>query len=75
MSIKCILFIVQPKVKKEEKPVEKWKWWEENNGEKLPEGRRWRFLEHKGPVFAPPYIPLPENIKMKYKGLISHITT
>jgi len=58
----------KPKVKKEEKPVEKWKWWEENNGEKLPEGRRWRFLEHKGPVFAPPYIPLPENIKMKYKG-------
>jgi len=58
----------KPKVKKEEKPVEKWKWWEENQQEKLPEGRRWKFLEHKGPVFAPAYVPLPSNIRMKYKG-------
>lgn len=25
-------------------------------------------LEHKGPVFAPPYEPLPENVKFYYDG-------
>lgn len=56
----------KPKVKKEE-AQEKWKWWEESNNNK-PEGVKWNFLEHRGPVFAPPYEPLPSNIKMKYKG-------
>ncbi|XP_073539886.1 DNA topoisomerase 1 [Phyllobates terribilis] len=51
------------KVKKEEE--EKWKWWEE---ERHADGVKWKFLEHKGPVFAPPYEPLPENVKFYYDG-------
>ncbi|XP_034023160.1 DNA topoisomerase I, like isoform X1 [Thalassophryne amazonica] len=50
------------KVKKEE---EKWKWWEE---ERYTDGVKWKFLEHKGPVFAPPYEPLPSNVKFYYDG-------
>uniref|UniRef100_A0A8C5D4D3 DNA topoisomerase I n=1 Tax=Gouania willdenowi TaxID=441366 RepID=A0A8C5D4D3_GOUWI len=51
------------KVKKE--PEEKWKWWEE---ERYTDGVKWKFLEHKGPVFAPPYEPLPSNVKFYYDG-------
>lgn len=51
------------KPKKEEE--QKWKWWEE---ERYPEGIKWKFLEHKGPVFAPPYEPLPESVKFYYDG-------
>lgn len=39
--------------------------WEE---EKKDDGTKWNFLEHKGPVFAPPYEPLPNNIKFYYDG-------
>lgn len=39
--------------------------WEE---ERYPEGIKWKFLEHKGPVFAPPYEPLPESVKFYYDG-------
>ena len=60
-----ILFHVQ-KVKKED-PAEKWKWWEEADQGK-DSGVKWKFLEHKGPVFAPPYEPLPHNIHFKYDG-------
>ncbi|XP_042562371.1 DNA topoisomerase 1-like [Clupea harengus] len=51
------------KVKKE--PEEKWKWWEE---ERATDGSKWRFLEHKGPVFAPPYEPLPGHVRFYYDG-------
>ncbi|CAK6968225.1 DNA topoisomerase 1 isoform X1 [Scomber scombrus] len=51
------------KAKKEEE--EKWKWWEE---ERSTDGSKWRFLEHKGPVFAPPYEPLPDKVKFYYDG-------
>ncbi|XP_062314402.1 DNA topoisomerase 1 [Osmerus eperlanus] len=54
---------VGKKVKKE--PEEKWKWWEE---ERATDGSKWRFLEHKGPVFAPPYEPLPNHVKFYYDG-------
>ncbi|KAM5246290.1 DNA topoisomerase 1 isoform 2-T2 [Ctenodactylus gundi] len=53
------------KPKKEEE--QKWKWWEE---ERYPEGIKWKFLEHKGPVFAPPYEPLPESVKFYYDGKV-----
>ncbi|KAG8513411.1 DNA topoisomerase 1 [Galemys pyrenaicus] len=53
------------KPKKEEE--QKWKWWEE---ERYPEGIKWKFLEHKGPVFAPPYEPLPEGVKFYYDGKV-----
>uniref|UniRef100_A0A6Q2XDX6 DNA topoisomerase I n=1 Tax=Esox lucius TaxID=8010 RepID=A0A6Q2XDX6_ESOLU len=51
------------KVKKE--PEEKWKWWEE---ERATDGSKWRFLEHKGPVLAPPYEPLPGHVRFFYDG-------
>lgn len=39
--------------------------WEE---ERYTDGVKWKFLEHKGPVFAPPYEPLPSNVKFYYDG-------
>ncbi|KAI1890244.1 hypothetical protein AGOR_G00151720 [Albula goreensis] len=53
------------KKKAKKEPEEKWKWWEE---ERYTDGSKWRFLEHKGPVFAPPYDPLPSNVKFYYDG-------
>ncbi|KPJ12715.1 DNA topoisomerase 1 [Papilio machaon] len=53
--------------KKQEEEQEVWKWWEE---EKKDDGTKWNFLEHKGPVFAPDYEPLPENVKFRYDGKI-----
>ncbi|XP_045472291.1 DNA topoisomerase I, mitochondrial isoform X2 [Harmonia axyridis] len=51
--------------KKEEEEQEVWKWWEE---EKKDDGTKWSFLEHRGPVFAPDYEPLPSNVKFFYDG-------
>uniref|UniRef100_A0A182UZS7 DNA topoisomerase I n=1 Tax=Anopheles merus TaxID=30066 RepID=A0A182UZS7_ANOME len=39
--------------------------WEE---EKRDDGVKWKYLEHKGPVFAPPYDPLPSHVKFMYDG-------
>lgn len=39
--------------------------WEE---EKKDNGVKWNYLEHKGPVFAPAYEPLPGNVKFYYDG-------
>lgn len=57
--------------KKEEEPQEVWKWWEE---EKLEDGTKWKFLEHKGPVFAPPYEPLPDNVHFEYDGKVMKLS-
>ncbi|KAH7720203.1 DNA binding/DNA topoisomerase type I [Aphelenchoides avenae] len=51
--------------KKEEEEEEVWKWWEEAP---KAEGIKWNSLEHKGPLFAPPYEPLPKNVKFRYAG-------
>ncbi|VEL14081.1 unnamed protein product [Protopolystoma xenopodis] len=51
------------KAKVEEEEV--WKWWEEKAKDG---GAKWRFLEHKGPVFASPYERLPSDIKFHYEG-------
>ncbi|KAG6457599.1 hypothetical protein O3G_MSEX010391 [Manduca sexta] len=51
--------------KKQEDDQEVWKWWEE---EKKDDGTKWSFLEHKGPVFAPAYEPLPPNVRFRYDG-------
>lgn len=52
------------KKKKEEEEAEHiWKWWEESD---LDSDRKWKTLEHKGPVFAPTYTPLPSDVKFKY---------
>uniref|UniRef100_A0A182JXA6 DNA topoisomerase I n=1 Tax=Anopheles christyi TaxID=43041 RepID=A0A182JXA6_9DIPT len=53
------------RVKKEEEEQEVWKWWEE---EKRDDGVKWKYLEHKGPVFAPPYEPIPSHVKFMYDG-------
>ncbi|EEC15652.1 DNA topoisomerase I, putative, partial [Ixodes scapularis] len=52
---------------KKEEEVEVWKWWEE---EKHDDGKKWRTLEHKGPVFAPPYEPLPDNVRFFYDNKV-----
>ncbi|VVD02362.1 DNA topoisomerase I, mitochondrial isoform X1 [Leptidea sinapis] len=56
---------VKRKKKGEEEEQEVWKWWEEK---KKDDGTKWQFLEHKGPLFAPPYEPLPSNVKFRYDG-------
>ncbi|CAG2105154.1 unnamed protein product, partial [Medioppia subpectinata] len=53
------------KVKKEENEEHIWKWWEE---ERPGEGIKWKTLTHKGPVFPPPYEPLPKSVKFYYDG-------
>jgi DNA topoisomerase I len=53
------------KKKADEEEPEVWKWWEE---EKKNDGTKWSFLEHKGPMFAPPYEPLPESVLFEYNG-------
>ncbi|XP_049868163.1 DNA topoisomerase I, mitochondrial [Pectinophora gossypiella] len=59
------------KRKKQEDEQEVWKWWEE---EKKDDGTKWTFLEHKGPVFAPEYEPLPENVKFRYDGKVMRLS-
>ncbi|XP_061902409.1 DNA topoisomerase I, like isoform X2 [Entelurus aequoreus] len=53
------------KKKAKKEPEEKWKWWEE---ERYTDGVKWKFMEHKGPVFAPPYEPLPNKVIFSYDG-------
>jgi len=66
----------QKKQTKKEKEAEEekkvWKWWEES--EQLPEGVKWRFLEHKGPLFAPDYEPLPDHVRFWYDGKTLRLT-
>ncbi|XP_068576097.1 DNA topoisomerase I, like [Cebidichthys violaceus] len=57
--------VADGKKKAKKEPEEKWKWWEE---ERYTDGVKWKFLEHKGPVFAPPYEPLPNQVKFYYDG-------
>lgn len=56
------------KVKKEKKEEpQRWKWWEQDE-KALPDGHNWKYMEHNGPIFAPPYEPLPSHINLKYDG-------
>ena len=32
------------------------------------DGVEWYFLEHKGPLFPPPYTQLPYDVKLIYDG-------
>lgn len=57
--------VTDGKKRAKKEPEQKWKWWEE---ERYTDGVKWKFLEHKGPVFAPPYEPLPSNVKFYYDG-------
>ncbi|OZC12397.1 hypothetical protein X798_00028 [Onchocerca flexuosa] len=49
-----------------ERETEKFKWEEE----KKPSGIKWYSLSHKGPIFAPPYVLLPESVHFKYDGKV-----
>ena len=50
---------------KEEESETVWKWWEEEN----KDGKyKWRTLHHNGPLFAPPYEPLPSSVAFFYDG-------
>lgn len=64
------------KMTKKEKELEAekqvWKWWEEENA--LPEGVKWKYLQHKGPQFAPDYDPLPEQVRFWYEGKTLRLT-
>ncbi|XP_021465187.2 DNA topoisomerase 1 [Oncorhynchus mykiss] len=57
--------VADGKKKAKKEPEEKWKWWEE---ERATDGSKWSFLEHKGPVMAAPYEPLPSNVRFFYDG-------
>ncbi|XP_030567545.1 DNA topoisomerase 1 [Drosophila novamexicana] len=50
---------------KKDEEEEVWRWWEE---EKREDGVKWTTLEHKGPVFAPPYERVPRNVRFYYDG-------
>lgn len=53
------------KRKKKEEEEEVWRWWEEK---KYADGRKWTTLEHKGPLFEPDYVPLPDHVHFFYNG-------
>jgi DNA topoisomerase-1 len=51
------------KRKKKEEEEEVYKWWLEPP---LPEGKKWKTLQHNGVLFPPPYEP--HGVKMLYDG-------
>jgi DNA topoisomerase I len=54
----------------EEEEEEVFKWWENEADPNGDDGTvKWQTLEHSGVIFPPPYEPLPDNVKMKYKGI------
>uniref|UniRef100_A0A9J7X521 DNA topoisomerase I n=2 Tax=Cyprinus carpio TaxID=7962 RepID=A0A9J7X521_CYPCA len=62
--LKCLLLHFKESQKRAAGEVEMVRWEEE----KYTDGSKWRFLEHKGPVFPPPYEPLPDRIRFYYDG-------
>ena len=54
--------------KKEEEEIHRW--WEANGAGMGDDEQKWTTLVHSGVMFAPPYEPLPKNVKMKYNGNI-----
>lgn len=59
--------------KEDDEPEEEvYKWWEQ---EKQDNSIKWNSLVHAGVLFPPPYEPLPKNIKMKYDGQHSIVTS
>ncbi|EFX74248.1 hypothetical protein DAPPUDRAFT_109061 [Daphnia pulex] len=61
----------EPKKKKKRKKRGNGMWEEE----KHEDGVKWKSLEHKGPVFATQYEPLPGNVKFKYNGQEMKLST
>jgi DNA topoisomerase-1 len=56
-------------IKKEEPQV--WKWWEED---KKDDGKKWHFLQHKGPLFAPEYERLPNHVRFYYDEKVMRLS-
>nr|VZI01566.1 unnamed protein product [Spirometra erinaceieuropaei] len=65
-SVKSEQSTPQKRAAKNEEQENLWKWWEE---EKKDDRVKWNFLEHKGPMFAPPYEPLPPSVRFYYDGV------
>jgi DNA topoisomerase I len=61
------------KKEEEEEEEEVFKWWENEADPNGDDGSvKWQTLEHNGVIFPPPYEPLPDNVKMKYKGMFCY---
>ncbi|CAJ0963333.1 unnamed protein product, partial [Mesorhabditis belari] len=58
--------------KKEEEQEEVWEWWKDEP--KSDNTIKWKTLQHKGPIFAPPYEPLPSHVKFFYDGKPMELT-
>ena len=56
-----------PKKKKvnEDEDEHVWKWWEESD---IESDKKWKTLQHEGPVFAPEYERLPKSVVFRYNG-------
>ena len=70
--MKDIFFAVKPSQspkKKKEDEAPKWCWWKEP---KRTDGTKWTFLQHNGPLFAPPYEPLPQNVRLGFMYFFDH---
>lgn len=50
----------------EEDEEEEYRWWEAPKKE--DDSIKWTTLEHNGVLFAPPYEPLPKDVKLYYDG-------
>uniref|UniRef100_A0A915EHW0 DNA topoisomerase 1 n=1 Tax=Ditylenchus dipsaci TaxID=166011 RepID=A0A915EHW0_9BILA len=56
------------------------RWWKKRRSggggkkRKKEDGIKWKTLEHKGPLFAPPYEPLPKSVKFLYDGKEMHLS-
>lgn len=60
----------KPRIKKEEEEEEIFKWWEQATPDDV-EGdgtKKWDTLKHAGVLFPPPYVPVPDNVKILYDG-------
>ncbi|KXX82844.1 DNA topoisomerase 1 [Madurella mycetomatis] len=49
-----------------EEEEEEYRWWDAPKKE--DDSIKWTTLEHNGVLFAPPYEPLPKNVKLYYDG-------
>ena len=68
--VKQAIKVGKKAVKKEEPQV--WKWWEEEK--KKDDGKKWHFLQHRGPLFAPDYELLPSHVRFYYDQKVMRLS-
>lgn len=56
----------EPEEGEEDEEDEEHRWWEAPKKE--DDSIKWTTLEHNGVIFAPPYQPLPKNVRLYYDG-------